>query len=822
MSFPDPEAEEQTLQTFFGEHIPGGETSKLRPACTFVQQFIAQELCGTIANDPTFDELWIHFQAILGGIFGKQDATKGPESGPTSRICGSTTFENSWMFATTSFHSLSGLSDALKPTRAGGSSSSSSNGRRRNRPGDPRLCGMEPMAVSLLSLLLARPPESSPPDTKNLFSVLLEPQKVWYPFTCTSPPMPPHTLALLRREGRHELVLLENSRLYTHCLSSPPSLFPQGQMPHHAGRFQEVPGGDIVGGGAAAEAMRAAPELSLSTLELYLFSFAWYALSSYEDFYHGLEGPGRLTVPHRSHHSMEPAFRQERVALGWRRHGVIGLTHLNPYMTLLKDYCEAFFPHGGGASIGGRGGGSSGTGMSVQGELFLRVLVEFWLEGNTVLRPGNLKEQDELHHHQQQQAWGNNNHNNNNFYLPALRTTSNYDPSVALLWSEYTPPTDMSVHGLLIASAHLLADPKLKEACRRHVDLTSGTPKASTRAGEGSSEAERSALTPALELLRPHVFGFLRVAFSADNTMHLSSAGFSLAVELWVLWMRPWAAASILRGGSPDSLGTNDSPSSAAAQRNSRGRAYRSTGGTGEESSTQGGGVAPWIAGVVASVKDFVKTPPSRANSGGGRQTGTLRGGSGSAAEGARGREVGGYSYDPWGAWVLERGGGGGGGGAPFARGGGRVWCKVNDGPGHRGHHHHHGGGANGQGNPQAQMAAKFSDTRGANLRLLHRVVDVFSPAVASLLASAQHTLRQAREQRQGGGAGSGDGNGEGLRDAEREMLDRGRKALSAIQGPDLVTLEKYQELAEELLINIAHLANPRVSKHWFGRVERW
>lgn len=44
MSFPDPEAEEQTLHTFFGEHIPGGETSKLRPACTFVQQFIAQEL----------------------------------------------------------------------------------------------------------------------------------------------------------------------------------------------------------------------------------------------------------------------------------------------------------------------------------------------------------------------------------------------------------------------------------------------------------------------------------------------------------------------------------------------------------------------------------------------------------------------------------------------------------------------------------------------------------------------------------------------------------------------------------------------------------
>lgn len=39
------------------------------------------------------------------------------------------------------------------------------------------------------------------------------------------------------------------------------------------------------------------------------------------------------------------------------------------------------------------GGGEEGSGgMSAQSELFLRVLVEFWLEGNTVLRPGVLKE----------------------------------------------------------------------------------------------------------------------------------------------------------------------------------------------------------------------------------------------------------------------------------------------------------------------------------------------------------------------------------------------------------------------------------------------
>ena len=49
-----------------------------------------------------------------------------------------------------------------------------------------------------------------------------EPQKVWYKFSCASPPMPPHSVAFLRHEGRPDAVLFENSRLYTHCLSSPP------------------------------------------------------------------------------------------------------------------------------------------------------------------------------------------------------------------------------------------------------------------------------------------------------------------------------------------------------------------------------------------------------------------------------------------------------------------------------------------------------------------------------------------------------------------------------------------------------------------------
>ena len=79
--------------------------------------------------------------------------------------------------------------------------------------------------------------------------------------------------------------------------------------------------------------------------------------------------------------------------------------------------------------------------------------------------------------------------------------------------------------------------------------LSMSIPASSAGTGAGMGRGGRgSVLTPALELLRPHVFGFLRVAFSSESTMHTSSAAFSLAVELWLLWMRPWAAPAIARG----------------------------------------------------------------------------------------------------------------------------------------------------------------------------------------------------------------------------------------------------------------------------------
>lgn len=53
------------------------------------------------------------------------------------------------------------------------------------------------------------------------------------------------------------------------------SVFPQAGMPRHGVRFHDAPGGGAVDMEGAAEAAKVAPELNLSTLEYYLFTFAW-------------------------------------------------------------------------------------------------------------------------------------------------------------------------------------------------------------------------------------------------------------------------------------------------------------------------------------------------------------------------------------------------------------------------------------------------------------------------------------------------------------------------------------------------------------------
>ena len=138
---------------------------------------------------------------------------------------------------------------------------------------------------------------------------------------------------------------------------------------------------------------------------------------------------------------------------------------------------------------------------------------------------------------QQQPAWSPRDPNGPHpSSAPAM--TESYDPTEAPISSDFAAPSDVTLHGLLIVSAHLLADPKMPGACARR-EMSAG--------GTSDGAGIQAPMTPAVEVLRPHVFSFLRTVFSG-NEMQPGSPGFSLAVELWMLWMRPWMAPAVLKG----------------------------------------------------------------------------------------------------------------------------------------------------------------------------------------------------------------------------------------------------------------------------------
>lgn len=44
---------------------------------------------------------------------------------------------------------------------------------------------------------------------------------------------------------------------------------------------------------------------------------------------------------------------------------------------------------------------------------------------------------------------------------------------------------------------------------------------------------------PSLQILQPHMFDFVRVAFFKSQ-LHANSTAYALCIDLWLLWLQPW------------------------------------------------------------------------------------------------------------------------------------------------------------------------------------------------------------------------------------------------------------------------------------------
>ena len=256
--------------------------------------------------------------------------------------------------------------------------------------------------------------------------------------------------------------------------------------------------------------------------------------------------------------------------------GVYGIVDGSPFMVLLNESLKEYVPHarssssssGGSSSKGGvgaSGGGSAsrnarGTAshlspdvnLAIAGELFIRLMAEYWMDSATVVRR---------------------NHSQGaNFKAQLNKTMVHYN--TADLTGRHPLPTDIltldnnsmtwgsaTMQCVYVVLVRMLSDPYLADqfstlaqangASFESAHIMASYAKASGYSRSSSQSAHQSSIVcpPALGLVQQPMFDMLRTVFSkADVGSGAEWEMHAMAVECWLLYIQPWKAEAIDNG----------------------------------------------------------------------------------------------------------------------------------------------------------------------------------------------------------------------------------------------------------------------------------
>lgn len=267
-------------------------------------------------------------------------------------------------------------------------------------------------------------------------------------------------------------------------------------------------------------------------------------------------------------------------AVGYvNRFGMFGLIDGNPYMSLLYESIKDLIPH----DTGGSGSNSSITGtsssssssasklntntpgrggtqltsdlnLSAAGELFIRLMTEYWVDSATLVRRNHAQ--------------------GANFKAQLSKTMvhhSSADPS-----SKHPAPTDImtldsnsmswsaaTMQCTYVVLVRMLSDPLLADhfgtiaqangVAFESAHLMASYAKASgyTRASSQSTHQASVVCPPSLSLVQQPLFDMLKTVFNKSDTASGSEWEMhAMAVECWLVWIQPWKAVYIAQGYS--------------------------------------------------------------------------------------------------------------------------------------------------------------------------------------------------------------------------------------------------------------------------------
>lgn len=299
--------------------------------------------------------------------------------------------------------------------------------------------------------------------------------------------------------------------------------------------------------------------VSLSMLEYYLFTFVRFPLAmpnqSAQQAHESQQGgrsskrQGEAVTGQKSHQPQQHAqnFSNFSGASGIYQTKSTSLPYGEAlYLHIFKGYLRHYLPH-----QNARRPFLGFTDLERDSELFLRIVIEFWLEGSNVATTTAMATQRVQHQrlrHQQQPGMDS-----------VWDLDVSYDAAQSGWGSQYDSPPTQVQRGIRHLVSHLVSDPGIAQAVtggrfgrsasssRHRSTLASSEPSVSTAAAQAgrvspsgtTGGAHSWPLSPAITASQQPFYNYIRSAFRS-GAVHISNSVFFTALKAWLVWLEPW------------------------------------------------------------------------------------------------------------------------------------------------------------------------------------------------------------------------------------------------------------------------------------------
>eukprot|EP00574_Skeletonema_japonicum_P001532 CAMPEP_0201740394 /NCGR_PEP_ID=MMETSP0593-20130828/46279_1 /ASSEMBLY_ACC=CAM_ASM_000672 /TAXON_ID=267983 /ORGANISM="Skeletonema japonicum, Strain CCMP2506" /LENGTH=979 /DNA_ID=CAMNT_0048234705 /DNA_START=76 /DNA_END=3015 /DNA_ORIENTATION=+ len=258
------------------------------------------------------------------------------------------------------------------------------------------------------------------------------------------------------------------------------------------------------------------------------------------------------------------------------------------YSHLMLSYMKYYLPHGvyhrpdgsGGTTprVDG-GGGEAAAPLDRTAELFLRLIIEFWVEGQ--VSPPTFAEGIQRYRNSRSAFMSTSSTSSSSTSSspmnPSMRDS--FELTQPLKTTYVSPPSQIQI-GVLNLVRHLVSDVTVRNmvksasiSCqRRHIQEREGrVPTAGAGADDDATAKISWCLPPAMSIIQPSIFNYIRLGLTCGS-IHDRRSIFHRALEAWLVWIEPWnyvmkRRAVVVTGSSGRNNNNNGLSSSSATHR---------------------------------------------------------------------------------------------------------------------------------------------------------------------------------------------------------------------------------------------------------------